>query len=213
MRVSDQAQKRGKRVETLGEDDYIVEFPVSEKTRRKHPGLPKLLRCRLMRYEIKGFRPSWLLTSLLDPIAFTRTELITFYHRRWQIETIYRELKHVLDIRNLRSLTPAGITKEIHAQMLLMNLVRWSMTEAAEGTGKSAVEYSFTDAVQAVRDAILVLFRANAPALKEVYQQLLDDIRAAVIRKRPGRSYPRPREGKPKNKGHGKYLAPAKLLP
>lgn len=213
MRFSDQAQARGRRVETLGEDDYIVEFPVSEKTRRKHPGLPKKLRCRLIRYQIKGYRPSWLLTSLLDPIAFTRTELVAFYHRRWQIETIYRELKHVLDIRNLRSLTPAGITKEIHAQLLLMNLVRWSMTEAAEGTGKSAVEYSFADAVQAVRDAVIVMFRAGAPALKEVYEQLLADIRAAAIRKRPGRSYPRRGDGKPKNKGHGKFLVPAKLEP
>ena len=213
MRFSDQAQARGKRVETLGEDDYIVEFSMSETTRRKHPGLPKILRCRLIRYEIPGFRPSWLLTSLLDPVAFPRTELVAFYHRRWQIETIYRELKHVLDIRNLRSLKPAGITKEIHAQLLLMNLVRWSMTEAAEGTGKSAVEYSFTDAVQAVRDAIIVLFRASAPALELVYTHLLDDIRAAVIRKRPGRSYPRPEDGKPKNKGHGKFLLPAKLVP
>lgn len=211
MRISDQAQARATRVESLGEDDWIVEFPVSERTRRKHPELPKCLRCRLIRYQIKGYRPSWLLTSLLDPVAFSRSELVAFYHRRWRIETIYRELKHVLDIQNLRSLTPAGVTKEIHAHLLLMNLIRWSMTDAAEGTGKSAVEYSFTEAAQAVRGAIMSLFRAHAPALSEVYNQLLQEIRAAPIRQRPGRSYPRRREGKPKNKGHGIYLLPAKL--
>jgi hypothetical protein len=211
MRVSDQAQGRATRLASLGEDDWIVEFAVSARMRRKHPELPERLRCRLLRYQIKGYRPSWLLTSLLDPSAFSRSELVSLYHWRWRIETIYRELKHVLNIQNLRSLTPAGIGKEIYAHLLLVNLIRWTMSEAAEGTGKTALEYSFTNAVQAVRDALLVLFRARAPALSKVYEHLLQDIRAAPIRQRPGRSYPRRRDGKAKNKGHGKYLLPAKL--
>lgn len=164
-----------------------------------------------MRYQINGFRPSWLVTSLLEPNEFSSCELVTFYHWRWRIETIYRELKHVLNIQNLRSLTPAGIVKEVHAQLLLLNLIRWCMNEAAEGTGKSALEYSFTAAVTAVRNALTIMFRAQGPALQEVYAQLLCEIREAKVRQRPNRRYPRRRDGKPRNKGHGKYLLPAQI--
>ena len=211
MRVSEQAQGRAKRIRQLGEDDWLVEFHPGSTVRCKCPGLPRVLTCRLIRYQIKGFRPSWLLTSLQDTISFPASELTALYHRRWQIETIFRELKHVMDIQNLRSLTPAGILKEMRAQILLYNLVRYAMTDAAEGTGKTPVEYSFTDALDAVGNAMLQLCRLHAPPLPTVYAQLLEDIRRAVVRIRPDRSYPRRREGKRINKGNGKFLLPARL--
>jgi hypothetical protein len=206
MRISVQAQSFAKRIRRLGEDDWLVEFrPV-----HRGPELPLVLNARLIRYQRKGFRPSWLLTSLLDPAEFSAPDLTVLYHRRWRIETIYRELKHVLDIQNLRSQTPAGIAKELHAQLLVYNLVRFTMTEAAETTKKTPVEYSFGAAVDAVRSALTQLCQPRAPALEEVYGQLLADIRRAPIRLRPDRSYPRRREGK-RNKGHGKILLPARL--
>jgi hypothetical protein len=211
MRLSVQAQGYAQRVRQLGPDDWLVEFRPGSTVRNKCPGLPGVLPCRLIRYQLKGFRPSWLLTSLQNPLKFPASELVAFYHRRWRIETIYRELKHVLDIQNLRSLTPAGILKEMHAQLLLYNLVRYAMTDAAEGTGKTPVEYSFTAAIDAVSNALLQLCHFHAPPLPAVYAQLLEDIRRAVIRLRPGRSYPRRREGKRINKGNGKFLLSARL--
>ena len=72
------------------------------------------------------------------------------------------------------------------------------------------VEYSFSAAVEAVNSALLQLSQQRAAALEEVYRQMLLEIRQAPVRIRPDRSYPRRREGK-RNKGHDKYILPARL--
>jgi len=210
LRLQANMERCARRVQTLGPDDWLVEFRPSACLRREQPDLPAVFICRLIRYQLQGYRPSWLLTSLLDPQAFPMAELVRLYHFRWRIETIYREWKHGLDIQNLRSHTPAGIIKEMHAQLLLSNLVRWVMTEAAKGTGKTPVEFSFLDALSAIRDFLRLMVKSQLP-FAVLYQQLLELIRCAVIRQRPGRHFPRPGEGKAKNKGHGKLRLPAAL--
>jgi hypothetical protein len=210
MRVPCNVARYARRLETLGSDDWKVEFRPGPDTRKAHPELPAVLTCRLIYYQWPGYRSAWLLTSLLDAQTFPVPELVSLYHRRWCIETVYREWKHVLDIQNLRSQTPCAICKEMHAHLLLNNLVRWVMTDAAQGTGKTPLEFSFVSAVTAVRTALLVMLRLGAP-LAALYRQLLDDIRQAEIRQRPGRSYPRPGESKVKKREHGKLRFPARL--
>lgn len=211
MRVSDQAAGFSKWIREHGTDDWLVTFHPNPATRRKDPWLPTEITARLIRYQAPGFRPSWLITSLMDVEAYAREELVDLYHRRWRIETIYREWKHGLNIQNLRAHTPIGIRKEIHAQLLLSNLVRWVMTEATQGTQATPVDLSFTTALTFIENALLVMRRAHATQLTILYQQLLRDIRSSPIRKRPGRSYPRPNDGKIKNRGHGKRQLPARI--
>jgi hypothetical protein len=197
-------------VEASTPDDGRVEFHPSAVSRHKNPELSETLTARLIRYQIPGFRPSHLLTSLLDAQAFPAAELVDLYHRRWQIETIYREWKHALDIQNLRSHTPAGIYKEIYAQLLLSNLVRWVMAEAAQGTPLRATDLSYVSALTAVKNAVLFMLRTSPRHVPILYQQLLHEVRSARIRRRPGRSYPRPYD-LPQNKGNGKVSQPARL--
>lgn len=188
----------------------MVEFQPTSATRRKDPHLPKVIRARLLRYQWPGFRPSWLLTSLLDPQAHPYAELVDLYHRRWQIETTYREWKHGLDIQNLRSHTPAGVTKEIYAHLLLSNLVRWVMTEAVVHTELHPIDVSYLPALTHIKNALLQMSRIASPRLSAIYDQLLADVRRARIRKRPGRSYPR-RFDQPRNRGNGHVQQPARL--
>ncbi len=194
----------------MGDDEWIVEFHPTSATRRKDPDLPKVITARLLRYQCPGFRASWLLTSLLDPQAYPHSELVGLYHRRWQIETVYREWKHGLDIQNLRSHTPAGVLKEVYAHLLLSTLVRWVMTDAVQGLELHPVDLSYLTALTHVQNASLHMLRVNPRRLPEIYQQLLRDIRRARIRKRPGRSYPR-RLDKPRNRGNGYSQQPARL--
>ncbi len=190
----------------------MVRFCPSIYSRRNCPDLPEALICRLIRYQRPGFRPSWLLTSLTDTDLCTREELTDLYHRRWSIETIYREWKHSLDIQNLRSQTPRGILKEVHVQLMLSNLMRWIMTEALEGTDQTPVNLSFLVTLTLVRNAVGKIIRRRTVDYTELSARLLAQIRMAKIRKRPGRSYPRPQDGKIKNKGHGKYQQPARIV-
>ena len=84
----------------------------------------------MIRYQRKGFRPSHLITSLLDVAAYPHAELENLYHERWRHETIHREWKYTLAMSNLRSLTPKGIRKEIYVQLTINNALRWIMVEA-----------------------------------------------------------------------------------
>ena len=188
----------------------MIEFHPTSATRRKDPDLPDVITARLLRYQWPGFRASWLLTSLHDPQAYPYTELVDLYHRRWQIETIYREWKHGLDIQNLRSHTPAGVMKEIYAHLLLSNLVRWVMTDAVEGTELHPIDLSYLAALTQINNALLQMLRVDPRRVSAIYQQLLADVRRERIRKRPGRSYPR-RSDKPRDRGNGKVQQPAKL--
>lgn len=188
----------------------MIEFHPTSATRRKDPDLPDVITARLLRYQWPGFRTSWLLTSLLDAQVHRHCELVDLYHRRWQIETIYREWKHGLDIRNLRSHTPAGVIKETYAHLLLSNLVRWVMTDAAQGTKRRPVDLSYVTALTQVKNALYQMLRGDPERISRLYRQLLIDVGNARIRKRPGRSYPR-RCDKPRNRGNGKIQQPAKL--
>jgi hypothetical protein len=158
-----------------------------------------------------GFRASWLLTSLNDAHLYSRQELVDLYHRRWTLETIYREWKHGLDIQNLRSHTPVGILKEVHAQLILSNLVRWIMTEAAQETERTPLDFSFLTTLTLVKNMVATMIQTGSRFRNHLYQRLISDIRAAIIRKRPGRSYPRPGDGELRNKGRGKYQLPSRL--
>lgn len=195
----------------IGVNEAIVEFRPSRSVRRNWPELPEIFQVRWIKYQIPGFRPSYLLTSIMDESIATAEEIVALYHRRWQVETVYRELKHVIDIQNIRSQTKEGVEKENYTQLMLNNLVRWLMAEAAEEEGCYGVDLSFLEAVRALRDALPQM--AIGPPLKliRIYRDTIKRIRAAKILKRPGRYYPRHGDGKAKNKGGGYYAQPDRL--
>ena len=211
MRVSSQVAGFARRDRKLGAHDWMVRFRPTPATRRKNPDLPRELTARLIRYQQPGFRHSYLLTSLSNTRRFWPDELIDLYHRRWQMETLYREWKHGLDIQNLRSHTPRGILKEVHAHLLLSNLVRWVMTEASEQTTCRPVELSFLTGLSLIKSVLWPMLHLPPKEIAAAYERLLGLIRAARIRQRPGRSYPRHRDGRIKNMGYGKYRLPARL--
>lgn len=211
MRISNQAASFARRSRKLGAHEWMVRFCPTPASRRKSPNLPRELSARLIRYQRPGFRHSYLLTSLNNTRRFQRDELVDLYHRRWQIETLYREWKHGLDIQNLRSHTVRGVLKEVYAHLLLNNLVRWIMTEASEETSSKPVELSFLTALSHIRSTLWPMLHLPPKEIAAAYEHLLTLIRAARIRQRPGRSYPRRGDGRIKNMGYGNYRLPARL--
>lgn len=95
--------------------------------------------------------------GLLDPHAHPAAELIRIYHERWEIETAYLELKSwILAGRVLRARTPDGIDREIHALLILYQLVRTAMADATDSQpGLDPDRASFTTALNTARDQIV----------------------------------------------------------
>jgi hypothetical protein len=98
-----------------------------------------------------------LITTLLDPHRYPASELITLYHRRWEIETAYLELKSsILGGRILRARTPDGIDQEIHALLTVYQILRTAMVDATDTQpGTDPDRASFTTALTAARNQII----------------------------------------------------------
>lgn len=183
-------------VRRLGPNDRIVEIELSDQTRRAYPDLPAVWQVRAIRYQRKGFRPSTLLTSLLDSVAYPAGELVAVYHERWELELGYDEIKtHMLAREEaIRSRTPLGVRQEIWGIALAYNLVRLEMERAADEAGVSPTRLSFVNALALIRHAWL-LWSTPPMAPGRIPEKLLDLRRHLTLlllpARRSERAYPR----------------------
>lgn len=97
-----------------------------------------------------------LITTLLDPRTHPASELIKLYHRRWEVETAYLEIKSsILGGRVLRARTPEGIDQELHALLVTYQILRTAMTDATDSLpGLDPDRASFTTALNTARDQL-----------------------------------------------------------
>jgi hypothetical protein len=153
---------------------------------------------RVVEYVIPGFRKRRIATSLIDS-EITARELVRHYHRRWEIELCYDELKtHQCARRKgqcqtlLRSKLPDLVEQEIYAMVTVYNLLRDLINEAARKYEIDPLSISFVDALQTILDAIPLMGAAPARRLPDLYQRLLEDIAGCRMSwwRRP-RAYPR----------------------
>jgi hypothetical protein len=191
-------------------DEWYTFLKLSPQLCQQYPQLGPQIQVRILHYQRPGFRPSWLITSLLDPTEFPHEELVGLYHERWRQETFHREWKHSLQLSNLRSHSAQGLLKEVLVQLTLNNLIRWIMAEAAPPP-LGPVNLSFLEAKRLILASVAAMTAAPVCLLPELYRDLLKAIVRQRIVVRAGRSFPRKWDAKGRPKGHGKTAAPAKL--
>lgn len=216
-----------KTIRQLGRKDRLVEWTPSNRQWKK-ARLPRSIQLRVIDYQIRGFRPSAIVTNVLSPARISRADWVRLstqsepgqrklgvglYHRRWEIETTFLELKVQQKMESgLRSRRPAGIEYEIAAHVVLYLLVRWLMVEAAVKHGMDPLRLSFTEALREMETMAPALMIAGAARVAEVLlPRLLERIAGHTVPWRPGRYDPRPGDTRVKNKGKGKRQLPAKL--
>jgi hypothetical protein len=141
-------------LKTFGPGDQLVEMTVSSEARRKDPTLPKTFQARAIRYQRKGYRPSTLLTSLVDSKQYPAEELRALYHERWEIELGYGEVKTEMlqRLETIRSKSPATVEQELWGLLIAYNLVRLEMERIADEVGVSPLRISFIAALRYIVD-------------------------------------------------------------
>lgn len=94
-----------------------------------------------------------LLCTLLDADAAPAMELAQLYHRRWEMEAIYDELKtHLRQARRvLRSKTAELVRQEFYGWVLMHYTVRWLLHQGAARHRIAHEDLSFTGHVQLLR--------------------------------------------------------------
>lgn len=191
-------------------DEWLVDLKLPAALRKRCPHLPAVMTVRIIQYQIPGYRASWLVTSLTDAQEYPYSELVELYHQRWNQETFHREWKHTLQLSNLRSHSPEGVYKEVFVQLTLNNCLRAMQAEALPLEEKP-VTLRFLDTKRLVASCIPTMAMASVEQLTSIYAALLRTMATFVIHTRPGRSYPRRGDAKPRNKGHGRLAQPARL--
>jgi len=104
--------------------------------------------------KLPGAEPHYrLLTTLLEPQTAPTMELAELYHRRWEMEAIYDELKtHLRQSRRvLRSKTPELVRQEFYGWALMHYTVRWLLHQGAARHRIPQEDLSFIGHVQLIR--------------------------------------------------------------
>lgn len=187
--------RRGTR---LGEGDHIVELIKPPKPKwmddETYEGIPNTLKLREMKSGHKGSagRECIIVTTLLEPKQYSRTEVLSAYQLRWNVELDLRALKTVMGMDILSCKSPEMIEKEVWTYILTYNLVKQLVCEAAVRAKVEARRISFSAAITAFQlYAPLIIYAENPNFAKRMYDGMIYDISRHIIPHRPGRSEPR----------------------
>lgn len=177
-------------VKKLGRNDELVELEVNE------AGFPSTWELRAIHYKRRGFPPSTLLTSMLDPDVYPAKEIIALYHERWETELGYDEIKtHMLDRQEaIRSRTPEGVRQELWGIAIAYNLIRQEMARVAEQVDVPPTRISFVTAMALIKDTIAHLRGARLAlgTIPRRLEQMSKNLKRLVLpERRPKRAYPR----------------------
>lgn len=135
-----------------------------------------------------------LVTSLLCPRAFSKSELKALYRRRWHIELDLRGIKSTLGMEVLSCKTPEMIEKEVWIYLLAYNLIRMLMIHAARSAEVLPRTLSFRHTIQ----LWLAWTRYGPPCNAMELSDLGTLIAEKRVGNRPGRIEPRAVKRRPK---------------
>ncbi len=197
--------RRGKR---LGHDDRRMTWDRPTVCPRglsqaQWMSLPEHLTIRVLRFTtpMAGFRSRTIIvaTTLLDPVAYPREQIATLYGDRWLVELRLRDIKTTMQMEVLRGKSPAVVRKEILMHLLVYNLIRALMWQAAEKHGRPLHRLSFAGTVEHLNALAPYLWAyGGTPRSAILYALLLEWIARDTLTRRPGRVEPRAVKRRPK---------------
>ncbi|MFI1408873.1 IS4 family transposase [Streptomyces sp. NPDC020707] len=117
---------------------------------------------RVLAYQLKDAGPAAaaddyrLVTTLLDPRRYPARQLATLYRERWEIESVFAELKTCQRGAKvvLSSKTPDGVLQQIWAHLLVHHALRELMVRTAATRELDPDRISFTEALRSARHSV-----------------------------------------------------------
>ena len=195
--------RRGRR---LGQGDRLITW---QRPRRPswmdqavYDRMPESIEVRQLQLRVDqpGFRTESLVvvTSLGEAREYSPEEVAQLYRRRWLAELDLRTIKITLGMDVLRCRTPEMARRELWVHLLAYNLIRRSILQSAQESGRSPRELSFTAAMQAVAASWMVAACADDLTFSQFVAAHLANLSAHRIGHRPDRIEPRAIKRRPK---------------
>jgi hypothetical protein len=127
--------------------------------------MPAWVDVRLVAYTIqqKGYRTQqvFVATTMLDKDRWPDASIAELYGSRWQIETCFGHLKTTMKMFCLKCETVDGVKKELAMYLIVYNLVRLAMLQAAARQQVNVARISFMDALRWLLARIMGLQGVN----------------------------------------------------
>jgi hypothetical protein len=173
---------RTKHVLSDGSAVVVLDAPQGVKKWLLDPSTHEL-ELRAIAYQHSGGKPGVLLTTLMDVEKYPAGDIIAVYHKRWELEIGFDEIKTHMLLRKeaLRSQTVDGVLQEFWGILLAYNLIRREMHQVAKKKGLPADRISFTGAMLKIQ-MFFQLAQSSAPAhLPRELAQLGEDLGRSFI--------------------------------
>jgi hypothetical protein len=103
---------------------------------------------------VKDKRWHLYITSLIVWQQYPLALVIDLYRLRWQIEILFRNLKHVLHIANFVSITENGLRIQIYAALIHYVLTHLMILKAARETGRPVEDFSIPYCLEAIQQVL-----------------------------------------------------------
>ena len=142
-----------RRIETLADGSWLAEMRQENAELDTEHVVIRVVECSIDDGRGTVMGPFRLFTTLLDPAEVSAVELADGYRQRWEIETVFSELKtHQRGSKVvLRSKSPALVAQEIWGHLCCHFAIRTLMFEAAHSGGVDPDRVSFTAALDISR--------------------------------------------------------------
>jgi hypothetical protein len=171
-----------------GQDQFVLCWPKDA----QREGLPAL-RLRLIHTRIKKTK-LWLLTSVLDGVKLTMSEVQSLYQMRWGIEVEFRGLKQTLNRGELRSRNDTRVLVELDWSILAMAVAElWALKEqmdspSTERASKKDVprKRSLAGTMRALRWCLRSLHQTYEPGrglADRLGEAVTDDYKRAALKR------------------------------
>lgn len=155
------------------------------------------IRTRCIKFILPNGTTEFLITNIFDQ-DFSVSDFKTLYHKRWEIETNYDDIKNKLEIENFSGTSPLAVRQDFFATMFLRNLASMMIFENAADIDRlhnsSDNKYSYKANVNNVisilkTDLIQMLITDSNRKRKLLFRNIYNQISYSVVPIRPDRSF------------------------
>lgn len=151
------ATKEDKELFAKGKAKWISgesKFGKYKKSTTWHYESPFRMTLRIVRFKITDTTYETIVTSL-NRFEFPLEAIKALYHKRWSIETSFRELKYAIGLVNFHAKKESSIKQEIFARLILYNFcerITLQVVIRQDNDRKWAYQVNYTMAIHICRD-------------------------------------------------------------